>query len=792
MRFSEKWLRDWVNPPVDAGELAEQLTMAGLEVDAVEPVAGEFREVVVGEVLAAEPHPDADKLRVCQVAVGEGEPLQIVCGAPNVVVGMKAPTARVGAHLPGGLAIKKARLRGVASAGMLCSARELGLSEDASGLMALPADAPVGASLSDYLGLDDVSIEVDLTPNRGDCLSLRGIAREIGVLNRAPVAEPSIEPVMAQSEAVFDVRLEAGGDCPRYVGRVIEDVDPAADTPLWMRERLRRSGVRSLGPMVDVTNYVMLELGQPMHAFDLDRLTGGIVVRHAQAGEGIELLDGQRVELEPGSLLIADASGPAALAGIMGGAATAVGDETRRIFLESAYFDPVAIAGRARSYGLHTDSSHRFERGVSPELQRLAVERATALLLEICGGRAGPVVEVETADGLPARRPVQLRRERIRRVLGVGLDDAEVSDILERLGMEPSSTSEGWTIRPPAFRFDVQVEEDLIEELARIHGYDRLPVTRPSAALVPAPRPEAELSLRRMRHVLVDRGYREAITYSFVSPEMQRLVEPESPVVELANPISAELAVMRTSLWPSLLQALSRNVNRQQGRVRLFEYGLRFVPQGDEIEQKKMIAGVAYGDVEPEQWGAPARPVDFFDVKGDVEAMLGLTGSADAFIFESEGHSALHPGQSARIYRGEQAVGRLGSLHPSLVSELDLPRAPMLFELDLEALGQAAIPQFAPLSRFPAIRRDLAIVVEEGVSARAVAECVKNNIPELLREFELFDVYRGKGIDSGRKSFAIGLTLQHLSRTLTDDEVDGLLARLVESLREELGASLRE
>ncbi len=791
MRFSDKWLREWVNPPVGAQELAEQLTMAGLEVDALEPVAGAFEGVLVGEVLEVSAHPDADKLRVCQVAIGD-DTLQIVCGAPNVQAGMKAPTAVVGAKLPGGLAIKKAKLRGVASAGMLCSARELGLAEDASGLMALPPDAPPGSALADYLQLDDVSIEVDLTPNRGDCLSLRGIAREIGVLNRAPVTGPAMEPVPAHSEARFAVTLAAEGDCPRYAGRVIEGVDAAAATPLWMRERLRRSGVRSLGPVVDVTNYVMLELGQPMHAFDLDRLQDGILVRRAEAGEAIELLDGQRVELEPGSLLIADGSGPVALAGIMGGAATAVNAGTQRIFLESAYFDPVAIAGRARSYGLHTDSSHRFERGVSPELQRLAIERATALLLEICGGRAGPVIEVERGDALPVRTPLALRRARIARVLGVRLADSEVEDILQRLGMAPRASEEGWLIQPPAFRFDINVEEDLIEELARIHGYDRLPVTRPSAALVPAPRPEAELGLRRMRRLLVDRGYREAITYSFVSPALQRLTDPHTPPIPLENPISAELAVMRTSLWPSLLQALIRNVNRQQGRVRLFEYGLRFVPQGEEIEQKKMLAGVVFGEVQPEQWALGAHPADFYDLKGDVEALLALTARPGDFIFEPEQHTALHPGQSARIYRGQRPVGWLGSLHPSLKDELDLPRAALLFELDLQALGEAAIPRFEPLSRFPAIRRDLAIVVDEPVSARAVAQCVRASVPELLREFELFDVYRGKGIDSGRKSFAIGLTLQHLSRTLTDDEVDGLMHRLVETLRSELGASLRE
>lgn len=790
MKFSEQWLRTWVNPPVGTEELAEQLTMAGLEVDAITPVAETFHEVVVGEVLEVAPHPDADKLRVCRVDVGTGAPLQIVCGAPNVQVGMKAPTARVGAMLPGGLKIKRAKLRGIESSGMLCSARELGLFEDAEGLLALPADAPVGKDLRDYLGLEDVTIELGLTPNRSDCLSISGIARETAALNGLPFAECDAEPVTAAVASVRPVRLEAGADCPRYAGRVIEDVDPGAPTPLWMQERLRRSGLRSLGPLVDVTNYVMLELGQPMHAFDIERLSGGITVRHAAEDERLTLLDGEELALTAGSLVIADDVRPLALAGVMGGRDTGVGATTRHVFLESAYFRPEAIAGRARAYGLHTDSSHRFERGVAPDLQRRALERATRLLLEIAGGRPGPVVEETLDDQLPVRESVRLRRARIERVLGLALPDDRVETILGRLGMGVHATDEGWSVSPPAFRFDIEREEDLIEELARVHGYEAVPVTRPLARLPMAPRAEGRVGPRRVRSLLADRGYQEAVTYSFVSPELQTLVDPEVQPLRLANPISADLGVMRTSLWAGLLGALVHNVKRQQGRVRLFELGLSFRPQGDDLIQAPQVAGIAYGAALPEQWGLRARPADFFDVKGDVETLLGLTGRAD-FVFKPEHHPALHPGQSARVLLDEQPVGWLGVLHPAAERQLELTQPAVLFELALDALDGGHVPEFQSLSRFPAIRRDLAVIVEENVSAHAVRCTVTEAEPTLLQDFELFDVYRGKGIDSGRKSLAIGLTFQDLSRTLTDADVEGAVERVVRSLQERLGATLR-
>ena len=792
MKFSEQWLREWVNPAVSTSVLAEQLTMAGLEVEAVEPVAAEFTGVAVGEVLSVEPHPDADKLRVCQVSIGGGEPLGIVCGAANVRSGLRVPTAVVGAELPGGLKIKAAKLRGVPSAGMLCSAKELGLAESSEGLLELPADAPVGEDLRKYLELDDVSIELGLTPNRGDCLSLWGVAREVGVLNRAELNVPAIEPVPGAVDDTRSVTLEAPEDCPHYVGRVIRGVDPAAATPLWMQERLRRSGLRSLGPLVDVTNYVLLELGQPMHAFDLTRLTDGIVVRHARAGEGLTLLDGQAIELEAGSLVIADGAGPQALAGIMGGEASAVGDATRDIFLESAYFRPEAIAGRARGYGLHTDSSHRFERGVRPGLQGVAMERATALILAICGGRAGPLVRANADDQMPRPTRIHLRAARIERVLGEAIPDAEVTDILERLGLEVAPAADGWQATPPPFRFDLALEVDLIEELARVHGYGRLESCRPVGRLAIGARPEARVGLSRLRQVLVDRGYQEAITYSFVEPGLQALLDPGAEALPLANPLSADLAVMRTTLWAGLLPALVHNLNRQQERVRLFETGLRFRSQANELKQEMMMAGVVSGRRYPEQWGLPSEAVDFFDVKGDVEALLALTGRGANYIFSKEKHPALHPGQSAAIHRDGEPVGWIGALHPAIERELGLPQKAILFELELAALEQGHIPAFQALSKYPAIRRDISIVVDEEVSAQQVHDCIAAEAPEALRQVQLFDMYVGKGIDSGRKSLSLGLTLQDLSRTLTDNDVDNVIETIINALRTSLGAALRE
>lgn len=793
MKFSEGWLREWVDPPVDTAALCEQLTMAGLEVEAVTAVAPEFERVVVGEVIALEPHPNADRLRVCQVAVGGPEPLQIVCGAANVHAGARVPTALVGAKLPGGLEIKSARLRGVPSEGMLCSAKELGLAESAEGLLLFPADAPVGADVRAYLQLDDAAIELKLTPNRGDCLSVAGVAREVAALTGTTVTVRAIEPVAAVTEDRHAVQVAVPTDCPRYVGRVIRGIDPSAPSPLWLRERLRRSGLRSLGPLVDVTNYVLLELGQPMHAFDLARLSGAITVRQSWAGEAITLLDGRELALGAGALVIADDTGPIALAGIMGGAATAVGKETTDVFLESAYFAPLTVAGKARAYGLHTDSSHRFERGVDPMLQRRAMERATALLVAIAGGEPGPVIEIVSEAHLPGRGAIELRAASIERILGLAVPPADVESILRRLGMQVETAGEGcWRVVPPGFRFDVVLEVDLIEEIARVYGYGRITSTVPVASLDIRPVLESQAGSDELRRVLTARGYYEAITYSFVDPRLQRLLDPQIEAIALANPISADMSVMRTNVWPGLMQALQYNLNRQQTRVRFFESGLIYKQQGAELKQVSVMGGVAFGPVLPEQWGARAGSVDFFDVKADLESLFALIGAGAEFSFAAETHPALHPRQSARVYRGGQPIGWLGVLSPDVTVAADLPAAPVVFELELAALQAARLPVFHEVSRFPAIRRDLAIVLDDAVSAGAVCDRVRAVAGPLLQDLVLFDMYKGKGIDSGKKSLALALTLQDFSRTLTDSDVEAVVRRVTTALGESFGARLRD
>ena len=791
MRFSEQWLREWVNPSVSTQELADQLTMAGLEVDAIEPVAGEFNNVVVAEVISLEKHPDADKLRVCQVNVGQKDTLTIVCGAANVAKGMKVPAALIGAKLPGDLKIKKSKLRGVESHGMLCSAKELGLAESAEGLLPLDEDAPVGEDIRKYLQLDDVSIELGLTPNRGDCLGIEGIAREVAVLNRYEVTPPKMPAVKAAIKDTFKVTLTASDDCPQYYGRVIRGINPAATTPLWMQEKLRRCGIRSLSAVVDVTNYVLLELGQPMHAFDLVKLYGHIDVRHATAKEKLTLLDGQSIDLLPGSLVIADAKGPVALAGIMGGEESAVSDSTTDIFLESAFFQPDCIAGKARRYGLHTDSSHRFERGVSPELQARAIERATTLLLAIAGGKAGPVIQQTVKNKLPSRQPVTLREARINRVLGTEVTKDSVSDVLVRLGMTCKSTGGQWKVTPPAFRFDISQEVDLIEEVGRIYGYGNLPVRRPQVDMVMIPAPEAKVPIRRIKQILVALGYQEAITYSFVDPQMQEILGPDTKPIALANPISAEMGVMRTNLWAGLLQAAQYNLHRQQNRLLLFEYGLKFVQQGTDLNQEMMLAGLLVGRRVPEQWDSPKENLDFYDVKVHLESLIALTGCSERFKFEPLNDSVLHPGQSASILRDGQIVGRLGALHPGVAKRLNLDHTMYLFEIKADSLQVGRVPTFQAVSRYPAIRRDLSIVVDLPITAEKVRECIQKVAPETLTKVELFDMYMGEGIDSGRKSLSLGLTLQDLSRTLTDNDVEEVMQRVIEQLHTDLGASLR-
>lgn len=792
MKFSEAWLREWVDPGVTTRELAEQLSMAGLEVDSVTPVAGAFGGVVVGEVLAREPHPDADKLSVCQVNVGAEAPLQIVCGARNVAAGMRVPVARVGAVLPGDFKIKKAKLRGVQSLGMICSASELGLAESSDGIMALPQDAPVGEEFRHYLQLDDQSIEVDLTPDRGDCLGLAGIAREVGVINRCAVEPPAIAPVAAAIEDSLEVVLEAEVACPRYLCRVVRGVDAGAPTPLWMQERLRRSGLRSLGPVVDVTNYVLLELGQPMHGFDLAKIDRKIHVRMARDGERLVLIGGQEIGLREDSLVIADAGRPLALAGIMGGESSAVGPATRDVLLESAFFAPRAISGKARSYGLHTDSSHRFERGVDPQLQRRAMERATGLLLAIAGGQAGPVVEAVNDSHIEPRPLVKLRAQRLARVLGVEIEGREVRDILTRLEMEVKECEEGWQVRAPSCRFDIAIEEDLIEEVGRIYGYTRIPAHRGRSPLETWERREAGFDLPSAKRILVDRDYQEVLTYSFVSPEVEAMIDPGCSGIPLANPISADMSIMRTSLWPGLLQTARYNQARQQPRVRIFETGLRFIRQGEEILQEDGLAGLVSGARLPEQWGMPAAAVDFYDLKADVEALLSQVGELEEFSYVSGSHPALHPGQSAQILRRGEPVGVMGMLHPELERRLDLTGSAYLFEIGLKGIEEGRLPAFEELSKFPSIRRDIAILVDKSVSFESIRNLIREVGGKILKDIRLFDVYTGKNIDSGRKSIALGLILQEKSHTLTDSEVDEVIQAIIHRLSHELDAKLRD
>jgi len=791
MKFSESWLRQAVNPSISTEDLVAQVTMAGLEVDAVESAAPEMSGVVVGEIISVEQHPDADKLRVCQVA-GGGEFAQVVCGAPNARAGIKVPFATVGAKLPGDFKIKKAKLRGVESFGMLCAQTELQLGDDDDGLWELPADATVGSDLIDYLELNDNIIEVDLTPNRGDCLSIRGLAREVGVLNKAAVTEQACAPVAATIEDRISIKLEASEACARYVGRVIRNLDLAQPTPQWMQEKLRRSGVRSLGPAVDVTNYVLLELGQPMHAFDLSKIDGGIVVRMGR-DEKVKLLDDSEVVVDTQTLVIADNSKALAMAGIMGGDESAVGDDTTDILFESAWFNPLAIAGKARNYGKHTDSSHRFERGVDSQLQVAAIERATALMLDICGGQAGPVVIEESTEHLPAPATIKLRDGHLAQQLGLVIGATEIDDILTRLGLTfVARDDQGSTWVAPSWRFDIAIEQDLVEEVARIYGYNNLPTSTPTMALELQAKPERQQDLSIFRQQLVASGYQEAVTYSFVDPDLQKLVDPETVGIALQNPISADMSVMRTSLWPGLLSTAIYNLNRQQNRVRIFETGQCFVPgENGALTQNMALAGLICGSRIPTGWTASKDKVDFFDLKGDLEAVLALTGLAEQFSFTAAEHPALHPGQSAMVSRNGEQVGWVGQLHPKLQTELDFSTPVYLFQVDVAKVSESRLPKFSEVSKFPAVRRDLAFLMDNQIASADLMSEARNAAGEHLVDLMLFDVYQSKDIDNKGKSLALGLTFQHASRTLTDDEIKMSIDRVVKKLDIKFKAELR-
>lgn len=791
MQISEAWLRTLVNPPVSTEELVDQLTMAGLEVDSVEPAAAEFNGVVVAEVIAIEQHSNADKLRVCQVAVGETEPLQIVCGASNVRVGLKIPAALVGAVLPGNFKIKKSKLRGIESLGMLCSEKELGLAADADGLMELAADAPIGTDIRDYLALNDSIIELDLTPNRADCLSVEGVAREIAILNEMDWTAVQFTPVEITHDSIIEVKIEAKDACPRYLGRLIKNVNPAAVTPLWMQEYLRRSGIRSLGPIVDVTNYVLLELGQPLHAFDADKLTGSIIVRVSEKNEQLALLNDQTIELDGSALVIADDKQSLALAGVMGGQLSSVTQHTKDIFLECAFFAPIAIAGIARQFCLHTDSSHRFERGVDFTLQTRAIERATQLIVEITGGNAGIISEVTTTETLPKRVAVKLRQPRIEKVLGISIANDQIVKIFQALDMQVEVDAEGWNITPPGCRFDIAIEADLLEEIARIYGYNNLPNNRLLMRSELGKSEEGVLPVARMQDLLVDKGYQEVITYSFVDEVMQDLVAPDDEFIRIKNPISSELSVMRTTLWCGLLNTALYNTKRQQNRVRLFETGLRFIYKNNELIQQKMLSGLVLGNVFPEQWAEKNRKIDFFDIKGDLEALFQLTGCQ--VKYSATKHPALHPGQSAEILNAKgEKIGFIGMLHPTLEKSLGFETQVFLFELDQDLVLKKQIPNFEMLSKFPSVRRDMALIVEEKVTTQEIINCIHDCKEKIIKNILIFDVYRGEGVEKGYKSIALGLILQDFAQTLTDSVIDAIFSKVLETLQNNLNLKLRD
>lgn len=790
MKFSESWLKEYVATDFDAEAIGARLTLAGLELDGIEPAASEFSGVVVAKIESLEPHPDAEKLRIGRINDGTVNDLQVICGAANAYEGMLTALATVGAQLPG-IKIKKAKLRGVESFGMLCSASELGMAESSSGILDLGKEAPIGQDVRAFLALDDKVLDVDLTPNRADCFSLRGIAREMKVLTGAEVTGFDATEVPASHSEAVSVSVADVEACPRYLGRVIKGVDLSRPTPLWMSERLRRAGVRSLNAVVDVTNYVMLELGQPMHAFDLSKVSGSVEVRTANKGENVVLLDGKTVEPSDDTLVIADGSGPIALAGVMGGETTSVTDTTSDLLLEAAYFNPLVMAGKARQYGMHTDSSHRFERGVDFELPRQAVDRATALIMELVGGEAGPIVEEVNRASLPKLSEISLRRPQIKRRLGIEMDDSDVYRILVDLGCVVSVVDSGWTVVPPSYRFDLRIEVDLIEELARVYGYDKIPSTSRSWSPELTSPSETELALGSLKSMLVDTGYQEVITYSFVDVTSEKLLNPGQKRTVLSNPISADLSVMRGTLWAGLLKVCSHNQRRQQSNIRIFETGLVFQQTDAGLVQPGRISGVLAGENLAEHWLDTQREIDFFDIKADVEALLSMAGIAEKVTWEVAEHAALHPGRCARLVLEGVELGWIGAIHPGLIEPLELEGSVFVFELSLDALERRPVPAFEALSRFPSVKRDLALVVDENVSYDQITKGIRELRLDMLKNIQVFDVYRGEGVANGRKSIALGLILQDFSRTLQDSDIEDVIGRILTKLSNDVGATLR-
>ncbi|WP_392560420.1 phenylalanine--tRNA ligase subunit beta [Orbus mooreae] len=795
MKFSESWLREWVNPNISSEQLSDQLTMAGLEVDDVEKVAGDFTGVVVGKVVECKQHPNADKLRVTKVDIGKDQLLDIVCGASNCRQGLIVACATIGAVLPGDFVIKAAKLRGEPSEGMLCSFSELGITDDHNGIIELPEDAPLGEDIRQYLKLNDNIIEISVTPNRADCFGMIGIARDISAVNNISIVEPKFNSPEATITDELSIKVLETKAAPRYLGRIIKGIDVKAPTPLWIKEKLRRSGIRSIDAVVDITNYVLIELGHPMHAFDLQKITGGITVRYGHPKEKLTLLDGNEVEIKANTLVIADDEKALALAGIFGGKESGVSTDTQDIVLEAAFFSPLAIAGKAREYGLHTDASHRYERGVDPALQHKAMQRATELVLAICGGAAGPIVDVTDQNSMPKQAMISLRREKIDRLIGYHIDGQRISDILVKLGCEVIVQDNIWQVTAPTWRFDIQIEEDLIEEIARIYGYNNIPNQNLNIDLIMQANSETRVPSKRFKDLLVDRGYQEAVTYSFVDPKIQSLLHPNQDAMILPNPISTEMSAMRLSLWTGLLGAVMYNQNRQQQRVRLFETGLRFVPDANAefgVKQETMLAGVITGNLYDEHWAIQKQPVDFFDLKGDVEAILAISGINEVVQFKKSENPSLHPGQNAAIYIKNELVGYLGVLHPEIENKLALNSKALVFELNLDKISTKRVPSAQDFSKYPANRRDIAIIVDKYVSAADILDECKKVGGDKLVDVNLFDMYQGSNIKEGQKSLAISLILQDKTRTLEDEDITYIVSQCITALQNRFKALLRE
>lgn len=791
MKFSESWLREWVNPDLTRDELCDTLTMAGLEVEELAPVSDKFSGIVIGQIIKVEKHPEADRLTVCDVDIAGAAPLTIVCGASNVKVGMKIPVAMIDAILPNKTKIVPSVIRGIDSEGMLCSASELGLAEESAGLMELPKEAILGHDLNEFLKLDDYTIDLSITPNRGDCLSIRGVAREVSALTKTPLQSLSLKAVKPVIKDTFSLSVEDKKGCPHYVGRVIRDVKADAETPIYIKERLRRSGIRSINAIVDVTNYVMLELGQPMHAFDFNTLNQGIKVRQSTAGEKIKLLDGSEKELDGETLIIADHEKPLAIAGVMGGLDSGVTLLTTDIFLESAYFSSSVIARQRQYYGLTSDSAYRFERGVDPAIQQEAIERATQLILDIAGGKAGPLIEEMSSIDMPKERSISLFPKKIMQVLGIAIDDKTVTSIFDLLKFVWKWQKDHWEIRIPSYRFDLNLPEDLIEEIARLYGYDKIPTHYIQSEWQVSEGENNAADLQQLRRALSNQGFHEIISYSFIDKTLQAILDPNNSPELLQNPITSDMTVMRTNLWPGLVNALRYNKSRQQHRIRLFEIGMCFRKENHQLLQQTRIGGLMTGLAQHEQWGLPQREVDFFDLKGHLQNVLSLSYDIDALTFKPENHPALHPGQAAGIYYKDQKIGILGLLHPNVVQKLDLSGKIAVFEMDLTALEQRPRHQFKEISKFPEIRRDIAIIVNETIPAKDIQDTIKVTAGDWLKDVFIFDVYQGKGISPGLKSIALALILQHPTRTLVDDEVARLMESVITSLKGQLGAELR-